>query len=226
MKMLNIKQRQMNLKFLNFYKGNIDEIEGTGTKQAYKDFQKEYELAVDGIYGTKTDAKLIEVIKEIQTKIGATADGIAGEKTIAKCKEYQNANGLTADGICGKKTRAKLNELTWNDIKYFKKEEFTCKCGCGLNNIQLKVVQVADEIREHFGKPAIVNSGTRCAKHNKEIGGVENSRHLVGKAIDLYVQGIDGGTLLNYTEQLVSQGKLRYTYRISENGNAVHIDIN
>lgn len=29
---------------------------------------------------------------------------------------------------------------------------------------------------------------------------------------------IDGGTLAN-------QGKLRYTYRITSNGNAVHIDI-
>lgn len=28
------------------------------------------------------------------------------------------------------------------------------------------------------------------------------------------------------TSQLVQQGKLRYTYRISSKGNAVHIDIN
>ena len=90
---------------------------------------------------------------------------------------------------------------------------------------QEKILKIADEIREHFGKPAIVNSGTRCSKHNKAVGGVTNSRHLTGKAIDLYVRGVDGGTLVNYTKQLVNQGKLRYTYRISANGNAVHIDI-
>ena len=66
--MLNIKQRQMNLKFLNFYHSAIDGIEGTGTKQAYKEFQKTYSLTVDGIYGSHTNNKLIAVIKEIQTK--------------------------------------------------------------------------------------------------------------------------------------------------------------
>ena len=223
--MLNIKQRQMNLKFLNFYYKNIDGIEGAGTKEAYKKFQKEYGLTVDGIYGIKTDAKLIAVIKDIQAKIGTAVDGVAGNNTIAKCKEYQSKNGLAVDGICGINTRAKLNSngLSWNNIKHFKQSEFTCKCGCGLNNMNLKVVQIADQIREHFGRPCIVNSGSRCTSHNKKVGGVANSRHLSGKAIDLYVEGVSGNTLLSYTKQLVNQGKLRYTYLIG--GNAVHIDI-
>lgn len=49
--MLNIRQRQINLKFLNFYKKNIDIVEGTAIKQAYKEFQKEYNLVKDSIYG-------------------------------------------------------------------------------------------------------------------------------------------------------------------------------
>ena len=61
--MLNIKQRQMNLKFLNYYRKNVDGIEGAGTKEAYKAFQKEYGLSVDGIYGDKTNSKLIEIFK-------------------------------------------------------------------------------------------------------------------------------------------------------------------
>ena len=196
-----------------------------GTKEAYKKFQKEYGLTVDGIYGIKTDAKLIAVIKDIQAKIGTAVDGVAGNNTIAKCKEYQSKNGLAVDGICGINTRAKLNSngLSWNNIKHFKQSEFTCKCGCGLNNMNLKVVQIADQIREHFGRPCIVNSGSRCTSHNKKVGGVANSRHLSGKAIDLYVEGVSGNTLLSYTKQLVNQGKLRYTYLIG--GNAVHIDI-
>lgn len=225
--MLNIKQRQMNLKFLNYYKKEVDGKEGTGTKEAYKAFQKDYNLSVDGIYGKNTDNKLIAVIKEIQNKIGVTADGIAGNNTIAKLEEYQKKNRLSADGICGKNTIAKLNtktNLTWDNIKHFKKSEFNCPC-CNKNNIELEVVKIADQIREYFGKPCIVNSGSRCTKHNKKVGGVTNSRHLIGKAIDLKVSGIDGGTLVNYTKQLVKQGKLRYTYRITANGTAVHIDI-
>lgn len=223
--MLNIKQRQMNLKFLNFYHKNIDGIEGQGTKEAYKEFQRAYNLVVDGIYGVKTDSELIEVIKYIQGKTGANQDGIAGNETINKCKEYQKNNGLAVDGICGVNTREKLNELTWNSIKYFKREEFTCKCGCGANNMDLKLVEILDNIREHFGQACTVTSGTRCAKHNKNVGGVANSRHLSGKAADIKVNGVSGTELLKYTTQLKNEGKLRYTYRIS-GSNAVHVDIN
>lgn len=199
--MLNIKQRQMNLKFLGFYSKNIDGIEGNGTKQAYRDFQKAYGLVVDGIFGVKTNVKLIETIKAEQMKLGVKVDGVAGEIT----------------------TNARNNQLNWNNIKYFKQSEFTCKCGCGLNNMDLKVVKIADEIRMHFGQACIVNSGTRCTSHNKKVGGVSNSRHLTGKAVDLYVKNISVTTLLAYTKELVKQGKLRYTYLIA--GNAVHIDI-
>lgn len=223
--MLNIKQRQMNLKFLNFYKGNIDGIEGMQAKQATKEFQKAYNLVQDGIYGAKTDSKLVSLIKDIQSKIGTSVDGIAGTNTINSCKTYQSNNGLAADGICGTNTRAKLAQNDWGSIKYFKKEEFDCPC-CKLNNINIAVVKVADQIREHFGSAATVNSGTRCVKHNKEVDGVADSRHLTGKAIDLYVKGVTGDRLLAYAQGLVKQGKLRYTYRISKNGSAVHIDIN
>lgn len=199
--MLNIKQRQINLKFLGFYTKNIDGIEGICTKQAYKDFQKEYGLVVDGIYGVKTDTKLIDVIKAEQKRLDVKQDGVAGIIT----------------------TKARDNQLRWNNIKHFKQNEFTCKCGCGLNNIDLKVVKVADAIREHFRQPCIITSGCRCTKHNKKVGGVSNSRHLNGKAVDLYVKNVRGKDLFYYTKQLENQGKLRYTYLIVNN--AVHIDI-
>lgn len=226
--MLNIKQRQMNLNFLNYATGGVDGIEGSKTKVAYKAFQRDFGLTVDGIYGIKTDSKLIEVIKDIQNKIGATVDGIAGENTKTKCKEYQNKSGLAVDGICGIATRNSLNNqsLSWNSIKYFKKSEFSCKCGCGLNNIDLRLVKILDEIREHYNKPIIITSGCRCSKHNKAVGGVQGSRHVLGKASDFYVQGISTSELLKYTQSLVNQGKLRYTYTNSSNMNGVvHIDI-
>lgn len=230
--MYNIMQRQLNLRLLNAYTGKIDGIEGSGTKRAYRIVQKRYEIKVDGIYGKDTERLCLEGIKKIQNRLNElgyslTVDGLAGTNTDNAVKDFQGKNGLTVDGIVGPSTESKLfdNTLSWNNIKHFKKSEFTCKCGCNLNNMHLEVVKIADEIREHFGKPCIVTSGSRCAKHNKEVGGVANSRHLIGKAIDLYVQGIDGGTLVNYTKQLVNQGKLRYTYRITSNGNAVHIDI-
>lgn len=225
--MLNIKQRQMNLKFLNYAVGEIDGIEGKRTKQAYRAFQRDFNLNVDGIYGEKTNAKLVEVIKEIQTKIGTDVDGVAGEKTKQKTKEYQERNKLRVDGICGVATRASLNNtgLSWDNIKYFKKVDFNCPC-CGLNNIEIKIVQMCDNIREHFGVPIIISSGTRCTKHNAKVGGVQGSRHKLGKAADICVQGKTTSEVLKYTKSLVAQGKLRYTYTNNSNMNgAVHIDI-
>nr|DAG74068.1 MAG TPA: peptidase [Caudoviricetes sp.] len=204
--MLSVKYRQMNLKFLGYYKNAIDGIEGAGTKQAYRDFQKDFGLAVDGIYGANTNAKLIEVIKEKQRELGVAQDGIAGQVT----------------------TNARNNNLSWNNIKHFSKNEFTCKCGCGLNNINLKLVKILDDIREHFGQPVIITCGCRCQRYNDSLrGSVKNSRHVTGKAADFYVKNVSTNTLLSYTKSLVRQGKLRYTYTNNTNmAGAVHIDIN
>lgn len=229
--MLSIKQRQQNLQFLGYYKGKIDGIEGAQTKQAYGDFQRDYGLVEDKIYGIKTDAKLIEVIKAIQAKINTKADGLVGSDTIAKCKEYQLKNGLTVDGICGVKTRAKLNSTastssSWDDIKYFKKSEFDCKCGCGLNNIDLKLVKILDEIRGHFGKPMLITCGCRCSNYNKKVGGIANSKHLRGKAADIWISGVSKTALLNKCREYVANGRATYTYTNSTNmARAVHIDI-
>lgn len=227
--MLNIKQRQMNLNFLNYTTGGIDGIEGSKTKSAYKSFQRDFGLNVDGIYGENTNAKLISVIKEIQTVIGTSVDGVAGNNTKQKCKEYQSKHGLAVDGICGIATRNSIysKNLSWDNIKHFNKSEFTCKCGCGLNNINLNLVNVLERIREHFGgNPVNITSGCRCSKHNKSVGGVQGSRHVLGKAVDIYIKGVSANTLLSYTKQLVNEGTLRYTYTNNSNMNGVvHIDI-
>lgn len=204
--MLNIKQRQMNLKFLGYYGGNIDGIVGNGTISAYEAFQKDYGLVVDGIYGAKTDAKLIEVIRAQQVKLGVTADGIAGTQTV-NARDNQN--------------------LSWNDIKHFKQSEFACKCGCGFNSINLNLVKILDEIREYFGQPVIVTSGCRCAKHNaKQTGSVSNSRHISGKASDIKVKNIDKAQVLAKCKEYVASGRARYTYTNNTNmKNVVHIDI-
>ena len=234
--MLNIKQRELNLKtYKYYYRGAIDGKEGVQLKSAYKQFQKEYRLTVDGIYGAKTNAKLVEVIKDLQRKLNTkgynlTIDGMVGNATINAIKNFQYLNGLTIDRICGDMTLSKLSHTTisWDDIKYFKKSEFTCHCGCGLNNMDMNIVKTLDEIRAHFGKPIIVTCGSRCQKRNDSLkGSVKNSLHIQGKAIDFIVTGVNKYKVLEYTKSLVRQGKLRYTYTNNTNmGNAIHIDKN
>lgn len=76
--MLTVKQRQCNLQFFNYDCGcekpfevlKVDGIEGNMTKQAYKNFQRDFGLSmIDGIYGYETDTRLTQEIRIIQIEI-------------------------------------------------------------------------------------------------------------------------------------------------------------
>lgn len=75
-------------------------------------------------------------------------------------------------------------------MKWFEFGEFACRC-CGQlptsmrENIEALVKEVLNPARERLGRPIVVNSGYRCPKHNKEVGGVANSQHMRGEAADI-----------------------------------------
>lgn len=229
--MLSVLWRERNLRIhCGYYMGKFDNIEGKGLKNAYLNFQRDNGLVADSIYGNATDSKLISVIKNLQQLLrnkgyNIAVDGCAGDKTYWALGDFQSKNGLAVDKIAGKNTYAKLNGSTPSGkykCKYFKDSEFTCKCGCGLNLQKDGIKRIADEIREHFGRPMIITSGTRCAKHNKAVGGVSNSWHLKGNAIDIIINGVSANELYAYAQQIVNRGSARYTYKI--NSSALHID--
>ena len=80
-----------------------------------------------------------------------------------------------------------------NLTKNFKREEFDCKCGCKMtSSVFYEIEDLADElqvIRDHFNAPIQINSAYRCPSHNKAIGGVSNSQHILGKASDIVIKG-------------------------------------
>lgn len=75
--------------------------------------------------------------------------------------------------------------------KWFKPEEFLCRCGCGLGAVGVSLLMVLDDVREYFGKPVIVVSGCRCKKHNATVGGAKASKHVLGIAADIKVRGVE-----------------------------------
>lgn len=189
---------QKDLNFLGYNAGVEDNIYGNQTRRAIENFQSDFKCSVDGIAGSETCGRLERVIKECQSIIGAKVDGLAGSETNEK---YNN----------------------FNNIQYFNYSEFTCKCGCKYNQIDIRLVKILDDIRKYYNKPIIITSGVRCEKHNKAVGGVQGSWHTKRKAADFYINGISSEELNRYCSILKEQGLLRYCYAIDSG--AVHIDI-
>lgn len=73
--------------------------------------------------------------------------------------------------------------------KYFKSEETSCKCGCGMVPGN-KILAIADKIREGWGSPIDCSSGARCENYNTylRMHGIPTalkSAHMDGTAMDL-----------------------------------------
>lgn len=144
-------------------------------------------------------------------------------------RAFQADHGLAADGIFGPLTKAKILKLIcqedgWNGIRHFAREEFACKCGRFCDGFPAEpaevLVRIADDVRQHFGAAAIVTSGVRCASHNASVGGVSNSRHLTGKAMDFRICGKRAAEVMDYVNRIP---EIRYAYAID--ADHVHMDI-
>ena len=69
--------------------------------------------------------------------------------------------------------------------EHFDSEEFTCKCGCGFNDINIMLVNTLEEVRATILEPVRISSGCRCAKYNMSVGGKPDSAHVKGDAVDI-----------------------------------------
>lgn len=63
-------------------------------------------------------------------------------------------------------------------------------------------------LRDFLGEPIRVNSGYRSPEHNKAIGGVPNSQHVLGKAADIKVKGVETEDLYLLIESLIGYGDM------------------
>lgn len=199
---------------------------------------------------TETKTKeIIDDIQDVVTAYGFSGlinDGLAGPKTMAATIWYQKAVGLTPDGIVGPETRTYIlnhvgpessvdeedpvivTEKTgtfWDEIEHFTRDELRCKCGgryCNGFPAEPKemTVRLADRARKHFGRPAHNVSFLRCKTWNAQSGGVANSQHMYGEAMDIRIEGVSADELHAFFN---AQPEVRYTYKI--NSTNVHFDI-
>lgn len=70
--------------------------------------------------------------------------------------------------------------------EYFNLTEFQCPC-CHTVKLHPELQRRSVKLREAWGLPVIINSAYRCDKRNSLVGGVSDSRHRLGRAIDARV---------------------------------------
>ena len=54
-----------------------------------------------------------------------------------------------------------------------------------------RLCQWLEVLRKRYNAPIIINSGYRSPQLNRKIGGVANSNHLTGCAVDIRVSGME-----------------------------------
>lgn len=106
----------------------------------------------------------------------------------------------------------------------FRVSEFACHGSgcCHRVLVDGNLVAYLQKIRDHFGKPVIINSGYRCEKHNSRVGGSKSSRHLMGMAADIAVQGVAPAEVARYAESIGVLGI--GLYETDSDGYFVHVD--
>ena len=193
------KQRQHLLAYLGYYVGIVDGDWGQLSKISCTAFQNDFGgIAVDGYGGQETDKALKHAVAYDMFKVDTDTDAPTKEPTGS----------------------------FWDDIQYFTRDEFRCKCGGKYCNgfpaePQEQLVKICDQLRKNLGVPITIVSGLRCDTWNSMKGGVDNSQHKYGEAADIYCRGI---SQLRVETELDNIGGVRYHYAITGSDN-VHVDI-
>ena len=178
------------------------------------------ESQIDGIWGKQSKGATIK----LQRKLGIKDDGLFGSGTEDACFEALLSEESLPD-VEGVIVIPPTGDF-WDEIEFFDKEEMRCKCGGRYcdgypHEIQPLLMQILDRARKWSGQPIVIISGLRCEDWNHIQGGVANSQHKYGEAVDVYFYGKTPAEALAW---LQSQPDVRYAYQISGCSN-IHFDI-
>ncbi len=105
-----------------------------------------------------------------------------------------------------------LKATTMQLTKNFNLKEFACKDGTAVPQHlvpnALKLAQNLQVLRDHIGKPIVINSGYRSPNYNKRIGGAPASQHLQACAADISVAGMSSAHVHTVILKLIAEGKM------------------
>lgn len=83
----------------------------------------------------------------------------------------------------------------------FWRHEFACRCGCGFDTVDVRLLEILEAVRQHFDARVDINSGCRCVPHNLRESQSPRSQHLYGRAADIVVDGVPADLVADYLEK-------------------------
>lgn len=118
----------------------------------------------------------------------------------------------------------------WNKklSKNFSAYEFACNDKSDEFKVATELVGTLQQVRDHFGKPVIINSAYRTPAYNISIGGSSRSQHCMGTAADICIKGVDPLRIALYIASLPyfqTHGGIGYYNRAQVTGGFVHVDV-
>jgi len=106
--------------------------------------------------------------------------------------------------------------MDWSRVKHFSREEFGYASDVEPDEM---LVSMLDQARGLAGVPFELTSGIRSPNRNREVGGVEDSAHTKGLAVDILAE--DSRTRFLIVDALLSVG----FNRVGVGPDFVHVDI-
>lgn len=204
---MTVIQRQCLLNFLGYDTGGVDGIWGDKSRNATEACQEDLQIPSDGIWGPQTETAVLEAVYTyvVDVPVSEQDTGTADNPAVS----------------------AQLERL-FEGIRYWGPEEFRCRCGeyhapyCDGFPVlpDRTLLELVDDLRHNAGRPGHRSSAIRCYQHNIDSDGVKNSRHLTGKALDFFIEGMTGTQLLKAAQ---ADPRTRYAYIIE--GQWVHVDV-
>ena len=87
------------------------------------------------------------------------------------------------------------------------------------------MIEFLEQLRAKAGVPVHVNCGYRCPKHNAEVGGIPNSRHVLGTAADITIPQIGFDRARELVENFPFDGTGFYPPLDSGGSWFIHVDV-
>lgn len=114
--------------------------------------------------------------------------------------------------------------FNWWEVSKISPENLPAAIKINAKNLADKILQPS---RDLLSSPIHISSWYRDPEHNRAIGGVSNSQHLYGDAVDIYVSELSGLELFDF--YIKNYGKILGGIGLyspeTEKGTFIHIDL-